>query len=47
MQIKLAADYERMSAMIFGKVPAFSDVLASIEALEKHLNATSGQGFNT
>ena len=39
MLVKLAADYQRMSAMIFGTPPAFSDVMASIEALEQHLNA--------
>ena len=38
MRMKLAADYERMSAMIFGTPPAFADVIASIEALEHHLN---------
>jgi hypothetical protein len=34
MRAKLAADYKRMSAMIFGTPPAFDDVMASIEALE-------------
>ena len=38
MRAKLAADYARMSAMIFGTPPAFADVMASIKALEKHLN---------
>ena len=38
MRAKLAADYERMSAMIFGTPPAFTEVMTSIEALEKHLN---------
>jgi hypothetical protein len=38
MRAKLAADYERMSAMVFGTPPAFADVMASIEALEKYLN---------
>jgi hypothetical protein len=28
-----------MSAMIFGKAPPFDEVMSSIEALEKHLNA--------
>lgn len=39
MRAKLAADYEQMSAMIFGTPPSFADVMASIEALEQHLNA--------
>lgn len=39
MRAKLAADYQRMTAMIFGAAPAFADVIASIEALERHLNA--------
>lgn len=39
MRAKLAADYQRMSAMIFGTPPAFADVMASIEALETYLNA--------
>jgi len=38
MRKKLAADYERMSAMIFGKPPTFDEVMASIEALEEFLN---------
>ena len=37
---KLAADYERMSAMIFGTPPSFAEVLGSINALERYLNAT-------
>lgn len=41
MRAKLAADYERMSVMIFGTPPAFADVMASIEALELHLNTGS------
>lgn len=43
MRAKLAADYERMSAMIFGTPPKFDDVMASIEALEKHLNTDQAQ----
>ncbi|SFJ74483.1 Nucleotidyl transferase AbiEii toxin, Type IV TA system [Bosea sp. OK403] len=39
MRKNLATDYDRMSAMIFGTPPAFDDVMASIEALEQHLNA--------
>ena len=38
MRTKLAADYRRMSAMIFGTPPAFAEVMASIEALERYLN---------
>jgi hypothetical protein len=38
MKVKLAADYERMAAMIFGKSPSFAEVMASIEALEHFLN---------
>jgi hypothetical protein len=38
MREKLAADYERMSAMIFGTPPTFAEVMASIEGLEKFLN---------
>ena len=41
---KLAADYERMSAMIFGTAPAFADIMASIEALEQYLNAAPDGG---
>lgn len=41
MRKKLAADYQRMSAMIFGKPPAFDDVMSSIETLEKFLNDAS------
>lgn len=40
MRGKLAADYERMSAMIFGTPSSFAEVLASIDALERYLNAT-------
>lgn len=36
---KLAADYGRMSAMIFDIPPSFPEVMASIEELERHLNA--------
>lgn len=42
MRAKLATDYERISAMIFGTPPTFADVMASIEALEQHLNAAAG-----
>lgn len=38
MREKLAADYERMSAMIFGMPPTFAEVMASIETLENFLN---------
>ena len=40
MRAKLAADYARMSAMIFGTPPAFAEVMASIETLEQYLNAS-------
>ncbi len=35
---RLAADYERMSAMIFGARPKFADVMVSIEEMEKFMN---------
>lgn len=38
MRKKLAVDYERMSAMIFGRPPTFDEVMESIEALQKFLN---------
>lgn len=41
MRAKLAADYARMSAMIFGTPPTFADVMASIEALEHQLNSAA------
>jgi hypothetical protein len=44
MRAKLAVDYERMSAMIFGEPPAFADVMASIEAIERYLNAPPHHG---
>lgn len=40
MRKKLAADYERMAAMIFGTAPTFEAVMASIEELETFLNVT-------
>jgi hypothetical protein len=43
MQTKLADDYRRMTAMIFGAPPAFADVIASIKALEDYLNAEPGE----
>jgi hypothetical protein len=39
MRKKLASDYERMSAMIFGTPPEFGPVMASIEELESYLNS--------
>jgi hypothetical protein len=39
MRKKLKADYERMSAMIFGTPPEFGSVMASIEELEAFLNS--------
>lgn len=44
MRAKLAADYERMSAMIFGVPPSFAEVMASIEELERYLNAPTEGG---
>ena len=44
MRTKLAADYRRMSAMIFGTPPAFAEVMASIEALEQYLNVAPANG---
>lgn len=38
MRKKLAADYERMSAMIFATPPDFEAVVTSIEDLERYLN---------
>lgn len=38
MRRRLAADYQRMSAMIFGTPPSFDEVLASVEELEHFLN---------
>lgn len=40
MRQKLAADYEHMSAMIFGTAPSFEAVMTSIEELETFLNVT-------
>jgi hypothetical protein len=39
MRRKLAADYQRMSAMIFGTPPAFEAVITSIQELEHLLNS--------
>lgn len=44
MRTRLEADYRRMSAMIFGAPPAFEEVMASIEAIEHHLNAPNSAG---
>ena len=38
MMKKLASDYARMSAMIFGNAPPFVAVMASIHELEQFLN---------
>ena len=38
MRKKLAADYDRMSAMIFGTSPNFEEVMRSVDELEKYLN---------
>jgi hypothetical protein len=37
----LRRDYAAMAGMIFGKIPAFDSVLASVEALERQLNAAA------
>lgn len=42
MIAKLARDYDRMSAMIFGEIPQFKDVMTSIIELEAFLNTPSG-----
>jgi hypothetical protein len=39
MQKKLAADYRKMSAMIFSQAPAFDAVMQSIRQLEEFLNS--------
>lgn len=41
MNKKLAADYERMSAMIFGTSPSFEEGMGSVGALERYLNDRS------
>ncbi|MCJ2877445.1 nucleotidyl transferase AbiEii/AbiGii toxin family protein [Rhizobium pusense] len=38
MRKKLEADYERMSAMIFGTSPSFEQVMGSVGELERYLN---------
>lgn len=38
MRKKLAKDYERMSAMIFGTPSGFEDIMSSIEELEALFN---------
>ncbi len=38
MRKKLAADYDRMSAMIFGRPPTFEEIMASVGDLEKFVN---------
>ena len=39
MREKLSRDYERMSAMIFGEIPRFEDVMRSIVELEAFINS--------
>ncbi|MEH7872355.1 MULTISPECIES: nucleotidyl transferase AbiEii/AbiGii toxin family protein [Rhizobium] len=39
MRDKLSRDYERMSAMIFGEIPKFEDVMTSIAELEAFVNS--------
>jgi hypothetical protein len=38
MRDKLSRDYDHMSAMIFGELPKFEDVMASIADLERFIN---------
>lgn len=38
MKPSLLRDYQRMSGMIFGDVPAFEDILVAISTLERRLN---------
>ena len=35
----LQADFESMKGMLFGEIPSFDDVMASIRQLEKEINA--------
>jgi hypothetical protein len=39
MRDRLSRDYERMSAMIFGEIPKFEDVMTSIAELEEFVNS--------
>ena len=39
MRDALRRDYQAMAGMIFGSIPAFEEVLAGIEELEKRVNA--------
>jgi hypothetical protein len=41
MHKKLAADYRKMSVMIFGQAPSFDTVITSILDLENFLNGDS------
>ena len=41
MLTRLERDYDSMSGMIFGPIPAFNDVAASISDLERRLNRRS------
>lgn len=40
MAARLIGDYKNTEAMIFGKAPSFDQILASIVALENHLNGS-------
>jgi hypothetical protein len=35
----LRGDYDKMSGMIFGEVPDFDEVIASVRALDAQLNS--------
>jgi hypothetical protein len=43
MHDALRRDYAAMAGMIFGEVPAFNDVLASIKDLEAKANASASE----
>ena len=38
---RLARDYRAMSGMIFGQAPPFGEVMATVVALERRLNAVA------
>jgi hypothetical protein len=39
MQVLLERDYDAMTMMVMGQVPAFAEVMAAIERLERQLQA--------
>ena len=43
MRDALDKDYQAMAGMIFGEAPALNDVLASVEQLERSINAAQAQ----